>query len=32
MKEVVGYKAFNKDLTNRYGKKFEIGKIYIALE
>ena len=30
MKEVVGYKAFNKDLTNRYGKKFEVGKIYIA--
>ena len=29
MKELVGYKAFNKDLTNRYGKKFEVGKIYI---
>lgn len=29
MKEVVGYKAFNKDLTNHYGKKFEVGKIYI---
>lgn len=29
MKEIVGYKAFNKDLTNRYGKKFEVGKIYI---
>ena len=28
--EVVGYKAFNKDLTNRYGKKFETGKIYIT--
>ncbi len=28
--EVVGYKVFNKDLTNRYGKKFEVGKIYIA--
>ena len=28
--EVIGYKAFNKDLTNRYGKKFEVGKIYIA--
>lgn len=23
-----GYKIFNKDLTNRYGKKFEIGNIY----
>ena len=23
-----GYKCFNKDLTNRYGNKFEIGKIY----
>lgn len=28
--EVMGYKAFNKDLTNRYGKKFEVGKIYVA--
>ena len=28
--EVVGYKCFNKDLTNRYGVKFEVGKIYIA--
>lgn len=24
--EIIGYKGFNKDLTNRYGKKFEIGK------
>ena len=23
-----GYKSFNADMTNRYGKKFEIGKIY----
>lgn len=28
--EIVGYKCFNKDLINRYGKKFEVGKIYIA--
>lgn len=28
--EVMGYKAFNRDLTNRYGKKFEVGKIYVA--
>jgi len=27
---VIGYKCFNEDLTNRYGKKFSIGKIYIA--
>ena len=27
---IVGYKCFNKDLINRYGKKFEVGKIYIA--
>ena len=26
--EIIGYKAFNKDLTNRYGTKFEPGKIY----
>lgn len=26
--EIIGYKGFNKDLTNRYGKKFEIGKKY----
>ena len=23
-----GYKCFNKNLINRYGKKFEVGKIY----
>lgn len=28
--EVIGYKCFNSDLTNRYGKKFSVGKIYIA--
>jgi len=28
--EVVGYKCFNEDLTNNYGKKFAIGQIYIA--
>lgn len=27
---VRGYKCFNEDFTNRYGMKFEIGKIYIA--
>ena len=27
---VVGYKAFNKDLANRYGDKFEVGKVYHA--
>ena len=27
---VIGYKAFNKDFTNRYGDKFKIGKIYHA--
>ena len=26
--EVKGYKAFNKGLTNRYGRKFELGKKY----
>ena len=30
MNNIIGYKAFNKDLTNRYGQKFEVGKIYIA--
>lgn len=29
MEEVKGYKAFNKELTNHYGKKFEVGRIYI---
>lgn len=28
--EVYGYKCFNKALINRYGKKFEVGKIYVA--
>lgn len=26
--EVIGYKCFNKDLTNRYGQKLEVGCIY----
>lgn len=26
--ELHGYKCFNKDLTNRYGMKFEVGKEY----
>ena len=26
--QVIGYKCFNEDLTNRYGINFEIGKIY----
>ena len=28
--EVIGYKCFNKDFTNRYGSKFEVGNTYIA--
>ena len=28
MDAVHGYKAFNKDFTNRYGEKFEVGKTY----
>lgn len=28
MEEIKGYKAFNKDATNRYGKPFEEGKAY----
>ena len=28
--EINGYKAFNKDRTNRYGKPFEEGKKYHA--
>ena len=28
--EIRGYKCFNKDLTNSYGIKFSIGKIYVA--
>ena len=27
---IEGYKCFNKDLTNRYGSKFEVGKLYHA--
>lgn len=27
---VIGYKCFNKDLTNRYGEKFSVGKVYVA--
>jgi len=26
--EIIGYKCFNKKLTNRYGMKFKIGKTY----
>lgn len=26
--KVFGYKAFNQDFTNRYGKKFEVGNTY----
>lgn len=26
--EIYGYKCFNKDMTNRYGKPIEIGKTY----
>ena len=26
--EVLGYKAFNKDFTNRYGRHFEVGGTY----
>ena len=29
--KILGYKAFNKDFTNRYGFKFEVGKTYSAL-
>lgn len=28
--EIIGYKCFNKGLINRYGIKFEVGKIYVA--
>ena len=27
---VIGYKGFNKDFTNRYGNKFEVGEVYHA--
>lgn len=26
--EIIGYKCFNEDFTNRYGEKFEVGKTY----
>lgn len=26
--ELIGYKCFNEDMTNRYGLKLEVGKIY----
>lgn len=29
---VIGYKGFNSDFTNRYGDKFEVGKVYDAGE
>lgn len=28
--EIIGYKCFKDGLINRYGKKFSIGKIYVA--
>lgn len=28
MNEIYGFKCFNKDMTNRYGRKIEVGKIY----
>ena len=28
MNELYGFKCFNKDMTNRYGRKIEVGKIY----
>jgi len=28
--EIRGYKCFNNNLINSYGKKFEVGKIYVA--
>lgn len=27
-KYIYGYKCFNSDMTNRYGEKFELGKVY----
>lgn len=30
MNGILGYKAFNQDFTNRYGHKFQVGKIYRA--
>lgn len=29
-KYIYGYKCFNSDMTNRYGEKFELGKVYSA--
>ena len=28
--EIIGYKCFNSDMTNSYGTKFEVGKIYMT--
>lgn len=28
--EIRGYKCFNSDFTNRYGRKFSVGKIYVV--
>lgn len=28
--EIIGYKCFNNDMTNRYGMKFDVGKIYLT--
>lgn len=28
--EIIGYKCFNKDLTNRYGRKMNVGEKYTA--
>lgn len=28
--EKIGYKCFNKDMTNRYGRKMKVGDVYIA--
>ena len=30
--EIIGYKCFNKDMTNNYGVKFEVGKTYTVNE
>lgn len=30
MDSIIGYKCFNADMTNRYEKQFEVGKVYIA--
>lgn len=26
----VGFKAFNRDFTNKFGKKFEVGNSYVS--